>query len=243
MDVKNIEIGKPIEYGYLGIKRRLECILKNVDIRNKHLLDVGCGNGAQTIEFLKYVNSCKAVDIEYQRLEDFKKRLKELNINNCEIKQMDASQLEYPDNTFDAVVSIETLEHVPDPEKTLKEMKRVLKNNGDLILSVPNKWWIFETHGAALPLLPWNRVPFFSWLPKKIHDKYAHARIYTQKEIINLVENSGFKIVKTEYLMPPLDKVRNKKIQSAFRKLLFNLENTSFKCIGVSIFVFAKKIL
>ena len=48
-------------------------------------------------------------------------------------------------------------------------------------------------------------------------------------------------IVATDYLMPPLDKVRNKNIRKFFRYLLFRLEKTSFRFFGVSIFIFSRK--
>jgi len=240
VDVRNIQLGTPIEYGYLGIKRRMDLILKNVSLKGK-LLDIGCGNGAQTIEFLRYVDYCVAIDVEEERLNVFRQKLKELKLSNCEVKRMDATNLEFQGETFDIITCIEVLEHIPDQEKALKEMYRVLKKGGLLILSVPNKWWIFETHGAALPLLPWNRVPFFSWLPKRIHDKYAFARNYTKKEVTTLVKKTGFKIINVEYLMPPLDKVKNRILRYLGRKILFKLEKTPLKLWGVSIFVFAKK--
>jgi len=241
-NLKNIQLGAPIEYGYLGIKRRLDLIKKYVDLNDKYLLDVGAGNGAQTFEFLKYAKKCVAIDVERERLEMFQDLLKRENIRNCEIKLMDATNLDFPDETFDVITCIETLEHIQDQEKALNEMYRVLKNNGDLILSVPNKWWVFETHGANLPLLPWHRVPFFSWLPKKFHDRFAYARIYTKKQITSYLEFSGFKILTTEYMMPPLDKVKNRFLQKIFRKVLFILEGTPLKIFGVSIFVFGKKM-
>ena len=241
VDVKNIQLGAPIEYGYLGIKKRLNLILKNVSLKGR-LLDVGCGNGAQTIEFSKFVDLCVGIDIEDERLRFFRRMCKKLNIYNCRIVKKDATNFGFSDETFDVITCIEVLEHISNQEKALREMYRVLKKGGILILSVPNKWWIFETHGAALPILPWNRVPFFSYLPKRIHDKYAYARIYTKKEIVTLVEKAGFKIINVEYLMPPLDKVKNRILRHLGRKVLFKLEKTPVKVMGVSIFVFAKKV-
>ena len=240
-DVKNIKLGAPIEYGFFGIKRSIEIILKNADLRDKYLLDIGCGNGARTVEFSKYAYRCMAIDVEEGRLNLFKEEIKKRSIENCEIKQMNAMNLEYSDETFDIVTCIETLEHISDQEKTFKEIYRVLKAGGELVMVVPNKWWIFETHGANLPLLPWNRIPFFSWLPEKIHDRHSYARIYTKKKIVNLVEKHGFKVYNTEYMMPPLDKVKNNLLKRIFRKILLSLEKTVLNIFGVSIFVFAQK--
>ena len=154
---------------------------------------------------------------------------------------MDVTSLKFPDRTFDMVSCIETLEHILNQKKALYEIYRVLKPNGTLVLSVPNKWWIFETHGAKLPLLPWNRVPFFSWLPKRIHDRFAYARIYTKREIIDLLLKTGFRNIETEFMMPPLDRLRNRFLRKILREIIFKLEKTSLRIFGVSIFIFAKK--
>ena len=63
------------------------------------------------------------------------------------------------DGSVDVLTSFTVLEHVHDERETLAEFRRLLNPGGRLVLTVPNKWWIFETHGADLPLLPWNRVP------------------------------------------------------------------------------------
>jgi len=240
-DVKNIILGAPIEYGYLGIKRRMKLILRDLDLTDKCLLDVGCGNGAQTIEFTNLCKNVIGVDKEQRRLDEFREICQTSGLRNCEIKQMNAENLQFEDESFDIVSCIETLEHIPNQGKALSEMYRVLRSRGSLILSVPNRWWIFETHGANLPLLKWNRFPFFSWAPKKIHDKYAYGRIYTKKEIVKLVRSFGFKDIETEYLMPPLDKLGNRFLRKALRKLLFSLERTPLKIFGVSMFVFGRK--
>ena len=86
MPIKNMMIGAPIEYGYLGIKRRMELILKHVNFKGKSLLDVGCGNGAQTFEFLKLVQNCVAIDIEKDRLSTYKYNLdRKFRGQRCEV--------------------------------------------------------------------------------------------------------------------------------------------------------------
>lgn len=51
-----------------------------------------------------------------------------------------ALDLPFPDDSFDTVVSTEVLEHVPNPQRALREMHRVLKPGGFLILSTPQYW-------------------------------------------------------------------------------------------------------
>ena len=105
----------------------------------------------------------------------------------------------------------------------------------------PNKWWIFETHGANLPLLPWNRVPFFSWLPKAIHERYANARIYTRERIVRLLEKHGFTVLDTEYVTAPMDMLPKGAFKNFVIKYFFNSDATRIPFKSTSIFVVAKK--
>jgi hypothetical protein len=107
--------------------------------------------------------------------------------------------------------------------------------------SVPNKWWIFETHGARLPLLPWNRVPFFSWLPTPLHERWANARIYSKSRIKRLLEKHGFEVLDMQYIMAPMDVIKWKPLQQFLRKYVFNADTTSMPFKSVSIFIIAQK--
>jgi ubiquinone/menaquinone biosynthesis C-methylase UbiE len=103
----------------------------------KNVLDAACGLGygsyllahkAMHVTGLEIVDS----NIEFAQ-ENYKK-------DNLQFVVQDATQMEYEDNTFDTIVSIETFEHVP-PElarKFIAEFKRVLKTDGKLVISTPN---------------------------------------------------------------------------------------------------------
>ncbi|MBU1652761.1 hypothetical protein KKA00_11105, partial [bacterium] len=103
------------------------------------------------------------------------------------------------------------------------------------------RWWVFETHGADLPLLPWNRVPFFSWMPKALHDRWARARIYRQKEIQKLMDESGFKEIKTALLTAPMDVLKVKSLQKLLRAIVFKGDTTKIPLLSSTIFVHVKK--
>ena len=166
MSLVNLRPGAPIEYNTLGVARRLALIRRYVNLEGKTILDVGCGNGALTLELAKYARNCEAVDMEESQLAILRTKAENMGLTNCRAYCMDAQHLDYPDGNFDIVTCFEVLEHLHDEERCLDEIRRVMTQDGRLVCSVPNRWWVFETHGANLPLLRWNRVPFFSWLPK-----------------------------------------------------------------------------
>ncbi len=144
-------------------------------------------------------------------------------------------------NLADRLISFEVIEHLPS-EDGVRNYAESLKIGGIAAISVPNKWWIFETHGANLPCLPWNRVPFFSWLPTPLHERWAHARIYTKKRIVNLLEKHGFEILKVQYVTAPMDVVKWKPLQSFLRNWVFRGNSTTNPFKAVSILVFCKRI-
>lgn len=81
-----------------------------------------------------------------------------------------AMDLPFPDETFDTVVCTEVLEHVPDPLRALKEMRRVLKQGGALVLTTPMYW-------------PRHEVP---------HDYFR----YPYDGLIRLIEESALDLVR-----------------------------------------------
>jgi 2-polyprenyl-3-methyl-5-hydroxy-6-metoxy-1,4-benzoquinol methylase len=140
----------------------------------------------------------------------------------------------------DRILSFEVIEHLPT-EDGVRNYASSLRPGGLCAITVPNKWWIFETHGASLPLLPWNRVPFFSWLPRPLHERWALARIYTKKRIVKLMKESGFEVLETKYIMAPMDVIKWKPLQSFLRKWVFNANTTTNPFKAVSIMVYCKK--
>ena len=177
-----ISLGRPARPDDLIVKRRIS-ILQSYSTffdKNLDLIDIGCGNGGTLLQIYPHFKSCHGIDVVEENILSFKKNIKSLSIKKCSATLLDIDQ-STPNDKYDRAISFEVLEHVKNEKESLKNIYNLLNENGLFAISVPNKWWIFETHGANLPLLPWNRVPFFSWLPHKFHSRFAKARIYTKK--------------------------------------------------------------
>jgi demethylmenaquinone methyltransferase/2-methoxy-6-polyprenyl-1,4-benzoquinol methylase len=97
------------------------------------LLEVGIGTG-KSINF--YTENAKVIGIDFseEMLKKAKERLIKSGTKNITLKQMDVENLDFKDNSFDYVVTCCVFCSVPDPVKGLKEIKRVLKPDGKLIM-------------------------------------------------------------------------------------------------------------
>jgi phosphatidylethanolamine/phosphatidyl-N-methylethanolamine N-methyltransferase len=134
------------------------------------VLDVGVGTGLSLSDYSPSTRLC-GVDISEPMLRKAHERVRALNLTNVDtLAVMDAKNLAFPTDFFDAVVAQYVITAVPDPEATLDDFIRVLKPGGELILvnhigaeSGPRK--LFELAFAPLarrlgwrPEFPWARL-------------------------------------------------------------------------------------
>lgn len=103
-----------------------------------HMLEIGCGVGAQTKQLLLRWPHLKisSIDKNISHFNAAKIYLKkELNAGNVELFNGNASSTHFSNNQFDVAITIWVLEHVPSPVQILKEARRILKPGGYLILT------------------------------------------------------------------------------------------------------------
>lgn len=107
----------------------LRSLVKNIQGK---VLIIGCGSQ----DDMSIVNDeCEGVGIDIS--EETVKKSKE-RYPRFEYFVADATNLPFPENSFDYVICSEVIEHIPEDEKALSEVKRVLKNNGIFIVTTPN---------------------------------------------------------------------------------------------------------
>lgn len=104
------------------------------------ILEVGAGTGAQAALFAKAGHDISAIDMPSSGLSPHR---------DHPIIDYDGKRIPFPDQTFDFVYSASTLEHIPDLDEMLMEMRRVLKPGGKMIHVVPMPAWRLWTSLAA----------------------------------------------------------------------------------------------
>lgn len=118
---------KPMESMTMG-KWRGKIIEK---IEGKKVLEVGVGTGKN---LLHYPEDLEVTGIDFSKDMLAKAREKTKNLKNINLIEMDAQDMDFEDNTFDTVVTSCVFCSVPDPIEGLKEIKRVCKNGGKIVM-------------------------------------------------------------------------------------------------------------
>lgn len=103
---------------------------------NKNVLDIACGEGYGTGLIAQNALKVTGIDIDEITIKEAKKKYRN---SNLEFHTSDICDIPIPDGSFDLIVCFETIEHLENQIKALSELKRVLKKDGILLISTPNK--------------------------------------------------------------------------------------------------------
>ncbi len=162
--------------------------LSHLDIsKDNVILDIGCGGGVNVKRFLKMTEN-KVYGIDYSELavkRSIKLNKSAVDEGKCEIIKGSVSDLPFNDNSFDIVTGFETVYFWPDFSNDLKEVLRVLKDNG--IIFIANE---------ALPKEGDER--------QKELIELLDMKIYSEDELVESLKLAGFSKV-TTYLKDSKD--------------------------------------
>ncbi len=101
--------------------------------KEKNVLKLACGTGQISFRMADKSNSWIATDYSENMVREAKRRKeKSFKNSNINFEQQDATNLKYTDSKFDVVVIANALHIMPNPDMAVKEIKRVLKDDGIL---------------------------------------------------------------------------------------------------------------
>lgn len=160
-------------------KVSIKSFLKKLDI--KTVLDLGCGDAGMLDSIDKHVNYT-GIDISPTQLEYANKYAKKIKRNNIRLILGDILNLkEIKNSSYDVTIVCDVVEHVLNPQKLLRESKRVTKKGGFIIFSIPNEYMLELTRALLLrfPLRSPDHINALS--PKDIEDIFP--KVIAQKNI------------------------------------------------------------
>lgn len=180
----------PVDYYQSGIKknffqkiwhtRKISLAKKIIkELKFNYCLDVGCASGYMIAQIAKEFPLAKYIGVD---IYDKAIRYAKVKYPNIGFKIASSENLPYKNGSFDLILFYETIEHVDNPKEALREIQRVLKKNGTLILTMDSGsllfriiWWFWENSTGKV----WQG---------------AHLHPFTHKELEQLIVDSKYKI-------------------------------------------------
>lgn len=159
------------------------------------LLDAGCGaRGECLVEYASHVARAVGVDLEITPDPPA----------GVELYQGDLASIPMPANTFDVVMSRSVLEHLVEPAAVFRELARVTRPGGTLILTAPTKW-DYGSIGARLTGTGFHRR-FLGWIggDGADYDNFpTHYKVNTRRDITAYARRAGLRVVEIRGLSHP----------------------------------------
>ncbi|WP_324670185.1 glycosyltransferase [Geochorda subterranea] len=118
------------------------------------VLEIGSGSGDLAIACAMAGREVYALDVDPIAVEVGRAKVSELGLTTCRFRLADGQRTGLPDSSFDTVLLAEVLEHVSDPYPLLCEARRLVKDGGRILISVPNEYAIPDWDHRRL----WTKV-------------------------------------------------------------------------------------
>ncbi len=174
-----------VTVAHTEIEQRMAALLRG-RTAGKDVLEFGCGGAGVAAFHVTDARSITATDLSEVAIEkgrDFFKGRDELTF-----RRMDAEAMDLVDASVDVVLAKEVVEHLPNPDRCLAEVRRVLRPSGMFVMSSPNRDSLHLRLNRKLGL------PDFMC-------SGDHIREYTYHEMVNMLASAGFKVVSGEGVM------------------------------------------
>lgn len=160
-----------------------------VPIAGKKALEVACGRGGFASVLASQGATAFGADFSAAALNIARQRSIENKASPVALVQTDAQQLPYPDESFDIVVSCETIEHLPDPMQGLREMARVCRTDGLLYLTTPNYFNAMGLYYLYARLRSRKATPGAD---------QPYDRVFLFHQVRRMLSRAGWKIIRSD---------------------------------------------
>jgi SAM-dependent methyltransferase len=123
-----------------SLERHLPACFDALNVSGKRVLEIGLGEGADSESLIRRGARWSGVDLTAESVERVRTRLTLRDLPFEDLEQGSALQLPFADGTFDMVFSHGVLHHVPEVRQAEKEIRRVLRPGGELVIMMYARW-------------------------------------------------------------------------------------------------------
>lgn len=233
-----------------SVDDRLRLIESFVPLAGKRVLDGGCGAGGYVRALIERGVDAHGIEYDAHKVAQYRAAAAEPD----RVQVGDLAAMPFDAGSFDVVILNEVIEHVPDEAAAMREVSRVLRPGGSLVLLSPNRLYPFETHGVVSrrtrAFVPLAKTLFVPYVPVRLgrHVFDYLARNYWPHELRRLVSAAGFSIVGTAYVWQTFENISGsqprwmKPLVPALRRLMTTLARVPIvRAFGVSQAIFATR--
>lgn len=177
-------------------------VYRNIDLSEvKDLLEVGCGVGAQSEIILRRFPKINLTGIDFSETQLGAAKNTLLNVPHAKgrykVQQMDAQKMSFKAKSFDGAFLCWVLEHIPDPQKVINEVRRVLRPNGVV--------YVTEVTNSSFFLNPYSPNLWKYWMAFNDY-QFEHAGDpFVGAKLGNFLSAAGFQNIETNVVTFHLD--------------------------------------
>lgn len=177
------------KYG-MSRSRKARIISLLGDVTDKVVLDVGCAGGYFGEELKKLgAREVSGIDLSTPAVTEAEKRL-----DKAFVTDIQTEKTSFSDNYFDIIIFSEVIEHLLFPERALLELRRVLKDDGMIIVTTPNLLVFSNRVRMMLGIFEYKDASFF---------ERGHIHFFTVSSLKKILTETGFTVDKTNNLIHP----------------------------------------
>ncbi|MGI9048081.1 MAG: class I SAM-dependent methyltransferase [Rubrobacteraceae bacterium] len=144
-------------------------------VRDKEMVDMGCGAGYGSHSLSRLAKSVRGVDLSEEAVAHAKHRYRAPNLS---YQIGDVTKLPFEDSSFETAISFEVIEHLEEPEDLVREARRVVKEDGLFIVSTPDKQTYSNDRNSVNPYHLREMYP--PEFREVLERHFEHVRIYRQ---------------------------------------------------------------
>lgn len=201
-----------------------EPFIKNIAdfpaLKDKKVLEIGCGVGIDGLEFVKAGADYTGIDASGQSVALAKKYFELSGYDSRNLILADAENLPFPNETFDFIYSWGVLHHTPDTQRAIEEIYRVLKPGGEICIMLYNRYSLVGLQLYLFyGLLKFNPFVSLNELFARYHESPG-TKAFTNKEATAFFPN--FRDLKIKEVVTPYDLriSRNNYLPRFFNRLI-----------------------